>query len=285
MWFFVSDLHGDIGRYRKLLTAIADERPDVVLLGGDLLPAGMVGITSTLPMEHNFINEFLIREFTSLRDALGEHYPEVGLILGNDDPRIEEEDITRGEQRGLWSYLHNRSVNMGSREVYGYACIPPSPFLLKDWEQYDVSRHVDPGCVSPEEGYRSIDVEPHLIRYSTIQKDLERLIGNRPVDDAVILFHVPPYETKLDRAALDGRKVDHVPLNVHVGSVAVRRFIEDHQPLITLHGHVHESVTLTGKWRDRIGSTHLFSAAHDGSELALVRFDPKKPDSAVRTLL
>jgi len=42
---------------------------------------------------------------------------------------------------------------------------------------------------------------------------------------------------------------------------------------VTLHGHVHESARLTGAWQDRIGRTVCLSAAHDGPELALVRFD------------
>jgi len=35
--------------------------------------------------------------------------------------------------------------------------VPPTPFLLKDWEKYDVSAYVDPGCVSPEEGYHRVE--------------------------------------------------------------------------------------------------------------------------------
>jgi Icc-related predicted phosphoesterase len=84
---------------------------------------------------------------------------------------------------------------------------------------------------------------------------------------------------------LDGVIVEHVPLDVHVGSIAIRRFIEERQPLVTLHGHVHESARLSGAWRDRIGRTHLFSAAHDGPELALVRFDLEDPGSATRELI
>jgi len=70
-----------------------------------------------------------------------------------------------------------------------------------------------------------------------------------------------------------------------VGSIAVRRFIEARQPLLTLHGHIHESARLTGSWRDVIGRTHLFSAAHDGPELALVRFDLEHLDEASRVLI
>jgi len=69
---------------------------------------------------------------------------------------------------------------------------------------------------------------------------------------------------------------------VHVGSIAVRRFIETRQPHLTLHGHIHESARLTGSWRDRIGRTLLLSAAHDGPELALIRFDLEHPGNAIR---
>jgi Icc-related predicted phosphoesterase len=84
---------------------------------------------------------------------------------------------------------------------------------------------------------------------------------------------------------LDGKKIDGVPLDLHVGSIAVQRFIESRQPLLTLHGHVHESARLTGHWRDKIGNTHVFGAAHDGPELALVHFDPADLENAERELL
>jgi hypothetical protein len=70
-----------------------------------------------------------------------------------------------------------------------------------------------------------------------------------------------------------------------VGSIAVRRFIEERAPLVTLHGHVHEAARLTGEWRCRIGCTHALGAAHDGPDLALVRFDPDDLESASRDLL
>jgi Icc-related predicted phosphoesterase len=157
--------------------------------------------------------------------------------------------------------------------------------MLKDWEKYDVSRYVDPGCLSPEKGVRSIPVSAREIRLATIKQDLEQLTSEEDLSEAVFLFHSPPHRTLLDRAALDGKMVDHVPLDVHVGSIAIRRFIEARQPLITLHGHVHESARLTGHWRQILGTTLALSAANDGPELALVRFDPDEPGSATRDLL
>ncbi len=144
---------------------------------------------------------------------------------------------------------------------------------------------MDPGAVSPEEGYRTVPVSESEVRYGTISEDLARLAGDRPLANAVFLFHSPPYKTLLDRAALDGKMVDHVPLDVHVGSIAIARFIQERQPLVTLHGHIHESARITGSWRDRIGRTHMFSAAHDGPELALVSFTLEDPAGATRELL
>jgi Icc-related predicted phosphoesterase len=132
---------------------------------------------------------------------------------------------------------------------------------------------------------RTVQVDAHEIRYATIANDLEALAGHREVGRAIFLFHTPPYQTRLDRAALDGRMVDHAPLDVHVGSIAVRRFIEHRQPLLTLHGHIHESARITGSWHDQLGATHMFTGAHDGPELALVRFDLEEPASARRELI
>ena len=278
---FVSDLHGRLDRYEKLLAVAGEERPDAVFLGGDLLPFG----APPLPDGGvHFLLDWLGPRLEELRTRLGRAYPRVLAIFGNDDPRAEEESLAELERRGLVEHAHGRRFRLGSHVVYGYACVPPTPFALKDWERYDVSRFVDPGSVSPEEGHRSIPVPEGETRWATIASDLEALVGVDDVSDAVFLFHAPPYRTALDRAALDGRAVDHAPLDVHVGSIAIRRFIEGRQPLATLHGHVHESARLTGSWQERIGRTVCLSAAHDGPELALVRLDLEAPADARREL-
>jgi len=278
--FFVADLHGRLDRYEKLLAAIAVERPASVLLGGDLLPFGpRPGFAG------DFLREWLAPRLAGLRARLGPAYPRVLAVFGNDDPRAELDALDALEAQGLVEHLHGRSVDVSGVAVYGYACVPPTPFRMKDWERYDVSRYVDPGCVSPEEGLRSVPVPEAEARWGTIADDLERLVGDASLSSAALLFHAPPYGSLLDHAALDGRTLDHAPLDVHVGSIAVRRLIERRQPRLTLHGHVHESARLAGAWRDRIGTTVCLSAAHDGDELALVRVDLEAPEGATRELL
>jgi Icc-related predicted phosphoesterase len=282
--FFTSDLHGRVERYEKLIAAIEIERPDALFLGGDLVPKAYAQPDIPGDAPDGFVDAFLASQFSRLRDRITDGYPEVFLILGNDDPRSEEGAVLAGVDARLWHYAHNRRLELDGFAVYGYSYVPPTPFLLKDWERYDVSRFVDPGSVSPEEGVRSVPCDARQIRHATIQEDLVRLAGEDDLSRAIFLFHSPPYQTKLDRAALDGRSVDHVPVDVHIGSIAIQRFIAARQPRITLHGHVHESARLTGEWRDRIGRTLLYSAAHDGPELALVRFDPNAPGDATREL-
>ena len=93
---FVSDLHGEIDRYQKLVEVIRDERPTIVFLGGDLLP-----------FERNrsngdFTSEVLMPEFEALSTELGDDAPRVMLILGNDDPRSHEATNVEAQGRGFW---------------------------------------------------------------------------------------------------------------------------------------------------------------------------------------
>jgi len=56
----------------------------------------------------------------------------------------------------------------------------------------------------------------------------------------ILLSHAPPKNTKLDK----------VGVNLHVGSIAIRRFIEDKKPVLAVSGHIHEARGL-----DKIGET------------------------------
>ncbi len=254
-------------------------------MGGDLLPSPFTVLTGIDFSHKDFINGFLIKELGKIKENLGDAYPRIFVILGNDDGKLEEASILDAAANGMWEYCHNRCIRWGEFTVYGYAYIPPTPFRLKDWERFDVSQYIDPGCIAPSEGIVSLPVPEYELHYATIAEDLEKLTDSHNLEKSIFLFHSPPYKSKLDRAALDGKMIDHVPLDVHVGSIAIQRFIEERQPLITLHGHIHESTRLTGSWNDRFNKTHSFNASHDGPELSLIRFDPYCPEKADRQLI
>ena len=77
------------------------------------------------------------------------------------------------------------------------------------------------------------------------------------VDPATAIFnlHVPPYDSGLDTANEINPDLTLVyksgqPNPIPVGSTAVRQIIEEYQPLLALHGHIHES-----RGEARIGRT------------------------------
>jgi Icc-related predicted phosphoesterase len=277
---FVSDIHGNIPRFQRLFQIIRNEAPDAVFFGGDLLPLHLV--------KHETMEEFvqatIFSEMKKIRNDCDKKI-RFFIIMGNDDPRMYERFFIKADNANLLTYIHQRTISYKKMYVTGYSFVPPTPFQLKDWERYDVSRYVDVGAVSPEQGKRTVEIPFDEIKYSTIAEDLEKLSTQSPSEKTIYLFHSPPYHSCLDRADLHGKKVDHAPMDVHVGSIAIQRFIKTHQPLLTLHGHVHESVRLTGLWTERIGRTFSFTAAHDGPELSVVRFDTNHLQNAVRELV
>ncbi len=198
-------------------------------------------------------------------------------VFGNDDPRVEEEAMRELERRGLLVYLHGvRHRFRGHRSLRAMAASRPPPSCSRTGSATTcraisippTSRPRRAGAACPSgratrAGGRSPATSPRWPAASISS-------------EAIFLFHAPPYGTPLDRAALDGRVVDHAPLDPHVGSIAIRRFLEARQPLSALSGHVHESARLTGDWRTRLGRTVCLSAAHDGTELALVRFAARR---------
>lgn len=283
--FFVTDIHGKIDRYEKLFNKIESEKPGAIFLGGDLLPSGLQSLATEYDLSENFTEDILKKGFSKLKNKLKDKYPRVFLILGNDDGKADEDKFINIANEGIWEYIHNKKVNFENFIVYGYSYIPPTPFLLKDWERYDVSRYVDPGCIPPTEGFHSVKEKKDVWEYSTIKEDLDLLTGKNDLSNAIFLFHSPPYKTKLDRAALDGQMIEFTPIDVHVGSIAIQRFIKSRKPLLTLHGHVHESTSITGSWFEKNEKTLSINGAHNGNELSLVKIDLNNLNNCSRELI
>jgi len=277
---FVSDIHGSIPRFQHLFQIISQEKPDAVFVGGDILPLHLVKHTTM----KKFLETTFFSEIKNIRNDCNKKI-RFFVIMGNDDPRMYEHLFMNADKVGFLDYIHQKTISYKKHYIAGYSFVPPTPFQLKDWERYDISQYVDVGAVPPNQGKRTVDVPLDEIQYTTIADDLEILSKQSPARKTIYLFHSPPYHSCLDRADLHGKKVDHAPIDVHVGSIAIQRFIALHQPLLTLHGHVHESAQITGCWKQKVDGTYSFSAAHHGPELAVVRFDTRHLNDATRELV
>jgi uncharacterized protein len=280
---FVSDLHGKVYRYEKLFTYIEEQKPGMVILGGDLLPSSILHSFRAGDNMPDFVTDYMAAKFIELRELLQEDYPRVYIIFGNDDPRFKEEEMIKLEQDGLWKYLHAQTDSYESIKLMGYSYVPPTPFLLKDWEKYDIAEGVKPGCLHPHEGF--FTVQPNGNATQTIEQDLEELSEGQDFSNAICVFHSPPYNCMLDKAALDGVTVEGNPVDPHVGSTAIMDFIKSKRPRVTLHGHIHESSRWTGAGKEKIGDTYAMTAAFEGPELAIVKFHASRPQDAIRIIL
>ena len=268
-WLAVSDLHGRPGCYRSLFREVSIRTPPAVLMGGDLFPRrGNI---------REFLEEYLLKPIEQLRgDGIQTRFL---VILGNDDPKENEAVLLGAHKRKLIDYIPMKMVQVEDIAVVGYPFVTPSPFLLKDWELHDKDKSIRPGCIPLEEGIRTTRIDIDLIRKRTIESDILELIGLSDPKETVYLFHSPPYGTHLD--VLGSRQVQ----DPHIGSHAIRDYIEKNQPPVTLHGHIHESYHFSGRFFERIGRTLSISTCGIEEGLVLITFDPSGKEDPKREVL
>jgi Icc-related predicted phosphoesterase len=105
---------------------------------------------------------------------------------------------------------------------------------------------------------------PRELDEDQIYERLRRLVDQLEApQQAIFNIHVPPYESSLDTAYEVDENLEYVtkggrPHEVPTGSRAVRQIIEETQPLLSLHGHIHESKGVT-----RIGRTVAINPGSD----------------------
>jgi Icc-related predicted phosphoesterase len=220
-----------------------------------------------------FLQGFLVEFARRLREATPG--TELLLMMGNDDWSANG-DCLDAHDGTLWRTLHERVVSVDGMRVAGLSWVPITPFALKDWERWE-----DGGEESPArlEGWvsRGLAVEPHRFdparREPTIAQALAHLAGSAPSEEAIFVFHSPPRNTSCD---LTGGRA-------HVGSRAIRSFVERHQPPLVLSGHIHEAPRVSAAYRDTIGRTTVVNPGQFGhSRLCGVWFDPTRLDHTMR---
>ena len=271
---YTSDLHGNISAYEQLFSLAVERQAEAVVVGGDLLPHTMTRSTA-IARQRTFITEALRPLVADFRRA----HPSVMLYLlpGNDDWAAAIAALDDLESEGLVHQLHERIYTLKPPDttlasvglfLAGYGCVPITPFSIKDYERRDDG---PPPRYSFEMAFISHPSLPEPRRVSlpaiasrpSITDDLAALGRRSPPGQTIYVCHTPPRDTGIDRAH-GGR---------HIGSIALRRFIEQHQPPLTLHGHVHEAPAASGRYAERIGATWCLNPGHDGRRLHAISLD------------
>jgi len=270
-WFFTSDLHGQNGLYEQLLALTAARRPELVLIGGDLSPhaTGAEGVRR----QRLFLQGFLVEFARRLRENAPD--TELAVMMGNDDWAANL-DCLETRHGTLWRSLHGRVIEVGRHTLAGLSFVPITPFALKDWERWEDGAEESPPRL---DGWVSSNgaVAPHRFdparRAPTIAEALDALVTAGATGRTIHVLHSPPRDTACDC----------VTAELHVGSRAIRAFLERHQPPLALSGHIHESPRVSESYRDTIGRTVVVNPGQFGtSRLCGVWFDPDHPAETLR---
>ncbi len=283
--FFVTDVHGSNVCYRKFLNALKVYNVDVGILLGDLTGKMLIPLVEkagggwattfmghqleietreeldklkkTIEMvgyywthltldEFNFykadpkkLNELFnqlmlqrLKEWIVLADErLAATSYKVYMAPGNDD-HMEVDQVI--EDSAVIVNCNNRCVMLGEHEMVTFAWTNPTP--------WDTPRE------KPDE---------------LLEPMLEQLIANVQNKPASIFnFHAPPYGSALDLAPeLTADLVQAADRKIHVGSRAVEKMIKKYQPLMGLHGHIHES-----RGVQKLGKTTVINPGSEYSE-------------------
>jgi Icc-related predicted phosphoesterase len=194
----------DVGYYSFVAAAEEAER-----LAGDAADRDV--------LLHQLMNERIEAWMRLATERLADSDVPLYLIPGNDDDFAIDPILDRDEFRPV--NVDGKVVDMpGGLQLLSYGWSNPTP-----WQT--------PREVPEEELYRRLDELAE-------QADDPRR--------AVFMIHVPPYDSGLDTAPiLDENLRPTVSagdvLRGPVGSTAVRRLIEERQPLLSIPGHIHES--------------------------------------------
>jgi Icc-related predicted phosphoesterase len=270
---FSSDFHGRRILYDQLDDLLRREQPELLILGGDMLPDGE---------DHDPVGTqaaFVRGELAARVDAWKRAVPDltVACVMGNHDWLGTEAAVRAEQDAGRWALLELQRVwSCRGVNFIGCSLSPPTPHWVKDYERLDTDGDPLPSFdgsiwATGSDGIGEVAPQSHYREKPSISAEFAEAVT--PEIPWILIAHTPPYDSKLDRLP----NLDHP-----IGSKAVRRFIESRRPLCALHGHVHESPGVTGSYFDEIGGVLCINPGQAHERLHAVLFDTQRPRATLR---
>jgi uncharacterized protein len=301
--YYATDIHGSEVCWRKFLNAGRFYNADVVILGGDITGKAVVPVVAAAGGGHRVrqfsgdrvldadelaaaetrIRDMGFYPYRTTEDELEEvwHNPEavnkvfLELMRSTLDRWL---DLAGERLAGSGIRLYAMEGNDDPPELYG---------MLRDsnllTETEDRLVDLGEGITMVSYGYSNPTPwhTPRELDDDELERRIDKLAAqvSRP-ERSIFNLHVPPAHTAIDKApALDGSLKPVVKggavVMQSVGSEGVRRLLNKYQPMLGLHGHIHES-----RGAVRLGPT---LAVNPGSEYgdgllcgALLEIDGKK---------
>jgi len=300
--FFATDVHGSETCWRKFLGAAQHYGVEVLILGGDMTGKALV------PVIDDGGGRWHATLLENRRELNGEDevvaFEDAVIRRGYYPFRTTPENLRElHENEARWHKLFQdkmlatveKWMKMADERLGGTGirviCCPGNDDQFEVDAVIDSAKTVELGegrvldldgfqIVStgwanrtPWDTYREED-EPDL--RARLEKAIAQVTA--PPERTIFSFHCPPYRSGLDDAPelTEDMRLKDAGRAVHpVGSTAVRGAIEDHQPALSLHGHIHEA-----RGNCRIGRTLCINpgSSYEQGDLlgAVVDLDGKK---------
>jgi Icc-related predicted phosphoesterase len=307
--FFATDIHGSDICWNKFLNAGKFYQADVLILGGDMTGKAIVPIvqhskdryqTTLLEQNYKLHGEDQVQEMVKRIKSRG-YYPYLTTLeeiaeLNQAPGKVDELFLTQA-LRTLENWLEIAERKLKDSHIRCYVCpgnddMPEVDEIIRsstvvqhaEGQVIEIDAHhemISSGWsnVTPWHTYREASEEDLRQRYA------EMIARLKNPHNSIFNVHVPPYNSMLDDApelTADLRPKFAGQALKPVGSHALRQAIEQHKPLLSLHGHIHES-----RGHTRIGRTLCInpgSMYEQGSLLgALIKLGRNKIDTFVLT--
>lgn len=311
--FFATDIHGSEKCFKKFLNAGKFYKANVLILGGDMTGKMIVPIVEQAKGKGNFKCHFMGKDYIPKNkdelDSLWKSIQDSGFYpyLTN-SKEVEELNADRVKMNKLFSRLMvetlERWLEMAEERLKstGVKCYmtggnddPLEIERVLNKSSYVINAEgkvvdIDENHEMVSSGYSNMTPWkcPRDITEEKLAKKIEAVTSKvKNMQSCIFNLHCPPYNTDIDTAVeLDknlkpvvrGMQVSEIP----VGSTAVRAAIEKRQPLLGLHGHIHES-----RGYHKLGRTLCLNPGSEYSEGilrgAIVTLDKDVSDNYVFT--
>jgi Icc-related predicted phosphoesterase len=268
--YYASDIHGSEQLWRKFLAAASFYDARVLIMGGDMSGKLLVPLVETKPgvwearvfgRDQRVKGEDRVRQLEE-RIRFNGFYPyrcdPAEMDRLRQDQASQDDVFKRVMADELVRWLDLAHQKLGDTDVRIYVMpgnddpwefddvLARAPEPVENVEgrvvRFDGVQMLSSGWANPTpwDSPREKTEEELLETFEKLREDLE------PGVPAIFNLHVPPYDSTLDmapeltedlRVVAKGGEANMMP----VGSTAVREFIERHRPILSLHGHIHES--------------------------------------------
>ena len=301
--YYASDIHGSELLWRKFLNAGKFYGADVLIMGGDIAGKAVIPIVRRegalyAPEIAGATRAFREDELAQLEGRIRDRglYPhlmtsdEVALTHGDQAAtdalflQVMKSTLSRGLEMAAERLDPARTrlyVMLGNDDEPSLREILAASPAVVDPE--DVTVDLGEGIQMLSCGFANPTPwhSPREMPEEQLRAHLEKLVAQLDEPSrSVFNLHVPPIRTSIDSAPVVSEDLAPViqggaVLMGSAGSEAVRAVIETHQPLIALHGHIHESRGVA-----KLGKTVCVNPGSEYSEGvlhgALLEFDGKK---------